>query len=123
MVLFRFVSHDTWTHGVPDDPGAYSQDALSIGNAAAQREQFVAEHKILQKSYNDYLGVEEAGKEPILYAVGDDALAPLKKLYIGFRVCCLPQHPSTSEPEDGNPLGAQEGSRPAPVISQRFGSD
>jgi formylglycine-generating enzyme required for sulfatase activity len=42
---------------------------------------------------------------------------------IGFRVCCLPQHPSTSEPEDGNPLGAQEGSRPAPVISQRFGSD
>jgi hypothetical protein len=38
----------------------------------------VAEHKILQKSYNDYLGVEEAGKELILYAVGDDALAPLK---------------------------------------------
>ena len=45
----------------------------------------MAEHKILQKSYNDYLGVEEAGKELILYAVGDDALAPLKKLYIGFR--------------------------------------
>jgi len=44
----------------------------------------VAEHKILQKSYNDYLGVEEAGKELILYAVGDDALAPLKKLYISF---------------------------------------
>jgi formylglycine-generating enzyme required for sulfatase activity len=42
---------------------------------------------------------------------------------IGFRVCCLPQHPSTSEPEDVNPLGAQEGSRPAPVISQRFGTD
>jgi hypothetical protein len=44
----------------------------------------VAEHKILQKSYNDYLGVKEAGKELILYAVGDDALAPLKQLYIGF---------------------------------------
>ena len=46
----------------------------------------MAEHKILQKSYNDYLGVKEAGKELILYAVavGDDALAPLKKLYIGF---------------------------------------
>jgi hypothetical protein len=44
----------------------------------------VAEHKILQKSYNDYLGIKEAGKELILYAVGDDALAPLKKLYIGF---------------------------------------
>ncbi len=44
----------------------------------------MAEHKILQKIYNDYLGVEETGKELILYAVGDDALAPLKKLYIGF---------------------------------------
>jgi hypothetical protein len=44
----------------------------------------VAEHKILQKSYNDYLGIKEAGKELILYAVGNDALAPLKKLYIGF---------------------------------------
>ncbi len=44
----------------------------------------MAEHKILQKSYNDYLGIKEAGKELILYAVGDDALAPLKKLYIGF---------------------------------------
>ncbi len=42
------------------------------------------EHKILQKSYNDYLGVKEAGKELILYAVGDNALAPLKKIYIGF---------------------------------------
>jgi hypothetical protein len=51
---------------------------------AAQQEQLVAEHKILQKSYNDYLGVKAAGKELILYAVGDDALAPLKKLYIGF---------------------------------------
>ncbi len=46
----------------------------------------MAEHKILQKSYNDYLGVKEAGKELILYAVGDDALTPLKKLYIGFGV-------------------------------------
>ena len=39
----------------------------------------MADHKILQKSYNGYLGVEEAGKELILYTVGDDALAPLKK--------------------------------------------
>jgi hypothetical protein len=46
---------------------------------AAQQRQLVAEHKILQKSYNNYLGAEEARKELILYAVGDDALAPLKK--------------------------------------------
>jgi hypothetical protein len=69
---------------VPGNPGAYSQAALGIGNSAALQEQHVAEHKILQKSYNDYLGIKEAGKELILYAVGDDALAPLKKLYIGF---------------------------------------
>jgi hypothetical protein len=36
------------------------------------------------KSYNDYLGVKEAGRELILYAAGDNALAPLKKQYIGF---------------------------------------
>ena len=52
------ISDATWTHGVPADPGAYSQDALTVGNAVAQREQFVAEHKILQKSYNDYLGAK-----------------------------------------------------------------
>jgi hypothetical protein len=44
----------------------------------------VAQHKIEQKSYRDYLSVEEGGKELILYAVGDNAVAPLKKQYIGF---------------------------------------
>ena len=44
----------------------------------------MAEHKLLMKGYNDYLGAKEAGKELILYAAGDDALAPLKKLYIRF---------------------------------------
>ena len=39
---YRLIIGDaTWTHGVPDDPGAYSQDALTAGNAAAQRKQFV----------------------------------------------------------------------------------
>jgi hypothetical protein len=38
-----------WVHGVPANPGAYSQAALGSGNAAAQREQLVLEHKILQK--------------------------------------------------------------------------
>ncbi len=69
---------------MPGDPGAYLQAALGVGNSAALQEQHVVEHKILQKSYNDYLGIKEAGKELILYAVGDDALAPLKKLYTGF---------------------------------------
>jgi hypothetical protein len=59
---YRLIIGDaTWTHSVPADPGAYSQAALNVGNAAAQREKLVAEHKILQESYNNYLGVKEAG--------------------------------------------------------------
>jgi hypothetical protein len=78
------IRNATWAHTVPGNPGAYLQAALGIGNSAALQEQHVVEHKILQKSYNNYLGVKEAGKELILYAVGNNALAPLKKLYIGF---------------------------------------
>jgi hypothetical protein len=44
----------------------------------------VAQHKIKQKSYRDYLNIEEVGKELILYAVSVDTVAPLKKQYIGF---------------------------------------
>ncbi len=54
---------------VPLDPGAFSANALTAGNAAVTREQFVSQHKIKQKSYRDYLSVEEAGKELIMYAV------------------------------------------------------
>jgi hypothetical protein len=78
------IGSATWNHTVPTDPRAYSTDALAAGNAAAMQEQIVAQHKIEQKSYRDYLRVKEAGKELILYAVGDDAVAPLKKQYIGF---------------------------------------
>jgi hypothetical protein len=41
-------------------------------------------YKDYQTSYAKYLGVQEARKELILYSVGDDALAPLKKQYINF---------------------------------------
>ncbi len=52
------IGSATWAHTVPGNPGAYLQAALGISNSAALQEQHVAEHKILQKSYNDYLGVE-----------------------------------------------------------------
>jgi hypothetical protein len=78
------IGNATWTHTVPTDPGAHSADALNAGNAEAMREQFVVQHKIKQKIYRDYLSVEEVGKELILYAVSNDAIAPLKKQYIGF---------------------------------------
>jgi hypothetical protein len=69
----------TWTHTIPADPGAYSMAALAVRNAATLQEQYRAEHKILMKSYNDYLGVKEAGKDLILYTAGSNALAPHKK--------------------------------------------
>jgi hypothetical protein len=78
------IGNATWTHTVPTNLGAYSADALNAGNAAATHKQFVAQHKIKQKSYRDYLNVKEAGKELILYTVGNNAAAPLKKQYIGF---------------------------------------
>ncbi len=78
------IGNVTWIHTIPANPGAYSMAALAIRNAAPLQEQYVAEHKILMKSYNDYLGVKEAGKDLILYAEGNGALAPLKTQYIGF---------------------------------------
>jgi hypothetical protein len=36
-------------------------------------------------SYAEYLRVQKAGKELILFSIGDNALAPLKKQYINFR--------------------------------------
>ncbi len=71
-------------HTVPNNPGAYSAQALGMGNAAVQREQFITEHKVVKASYTNYLSVEEAAKERILYAVGNNALAPLKRQYIDF---------------------------------------
>jgi len=83
---YRLVITDpTWTHTVPGDPGPYSGAALLPGTSAAQREQLVATHKVTIESHASYLKVEEAGKELILYAVGDDALAPLKKAIHRFR--------------------------------------
>jgi hypothetical protein len=79
------IGNATWIHTIPADPGAYSMAALAVGNAAALQEQYMAEHKTLMKSYNDYLGIEEVGKDLILFTAGDDALAPLEKQYIGFR--------------------------------------
>jgi hypothetical protein len=77
---YRFViGNAMWTHTIPANPDAYSTAALSVRNAAALQEHYAAEHKILMKSYNDFLGVKEVGKELILYTADDNALAPLKK--------------------------------------------
>jgi hypothetical protein len=82
---YRIVISDAaWIYEAPVNPGAYAAAALVQGVSAAQREQLVAQHKEEQTAYADYLGSQEAGKELLLYGVGDDALAPLKKQYINF---------------------------------------
>jgi hypothetical protein len=68
----------------PQNPGAYAAAALLAGYSAAQRKQLMANHKEEQVSYTKYLWAQEEVKELILYGVGDDALAPLKKQYINF---------------------------------------
>ncbi len=82
---YRIVISDAaWNYAAPSNPGAYAAAALLPGVSAAQREQLVARHKEEQTAYANYLGSQEAGKELLLYGVGDDALAPLKKQYINF---------------------------------------
>ena len=78
------IANNTWAYEAPASPGAYAQMVLGAGVSAAQQEQIVANHKDAQNSYAKYLGAQEAGKELILYGVGDNALAPLKKQYINF---------------------------------------
>jgi hypothetical protein len=78
------IVDNEWMYTTPANPGAYAAAALEGGVSAAQREQLVANHKEQQLSYTEYLGVQEAGKELILYGVGNNALAPLKKQYINF---------------------------------------
>jgi hypothetical protein len=52
--------------------------------SAAHQEQITVQHKETQTAYTKYLGAQEAGKELLLYGVGNDALASLKKQYINF---------------------------------------
>ncbi len=76
------IADPTWAFVAPVNPGAYAAAALVAGVSAAQCNQIVAQHKVQERAYADFLGAQEAGKELLLYGVGDDALAPLKKQYI-----------------------------------------
>ncbi len=78
------ISNPTWVYVAPGNPGAYLATALVAGVSAVQQEQLVAQHKEAQTTYADYLGAQEAGEKLLLYGVGADALAPLKKQYINF---------------------------------------
>jgi hypothetical protein len=78
------ISDPAFVYAAPANPGAYAATALAAGVSAAQRKQIVAQHKEEQMLHADYLGSQEAGKELLLYGIGNDALTPLKKQYINF---------------------------------------
>ncbi len=78
------ISNPAWVYVAPANPGAYLAPALVAGVSTAQQEQLVAQHKEAQTTYADYIGTQEAGKELLLYDVGANMLAPLKKQYINF---------------------------------------
>ena len=78
------ITDPTFTYAIVVDPGAYSQAALAHGTAAAQREQIVAKHTRLQTDYNNYITVQQVSKDFIIYALGELAIAALKKPYVGY---------------------------------------
>jgi hypothetical protein len=78
------ICNPAWVYAAPANPDAYLAAALVAGVSAAQGEQLVAQHKEAQMTYADYIGAQKAGKELLLYGVGANAPAPLKKQYINF---------------------------------------
>ncbi len=78
------INGPTWVCAVPGNPGVYAAVALGSNVSAAQCKQIVTRHKEERMAYADYLGAQEAGKELLLYGVGDNALAPSQKQYINF---------------------------------------
>ncbi len=60
---YRVVIADpTWTYVAPANPGAYVAAALMPWVSAAQRNSIVAQHKIEEPDYADYLGVKKRAR-------------------------------------------------------------
>jgi hypothetical protein len=78
------IANNMWMYPSQANPRAYAVAALGVSVSAAQQEQLFANHKEEQVSYTEHLRAWETGKELILYGMGNDALAPLKKQYINF---------------------------------------
>ncbi len=71
---YRIVIADpVWVHAAPVNPGAHAAAARTAGVSMAHQEQITTPHKEMQTVYTKYLGAQEAGKELLLYGVGNDA--------------------------------------------------
>jgi hypothetical protein len=66
-----------------------------VSTAHQEQITITVQHKEMQMTYTKYLGAQEAEKELLLYGVGNDALASLKKQFINFGKCNYPLHDTT----------------------------
>ena len=72
------INYLTFVYAAPTDQGAYDPNAGNNINASQQAQE-EAEHRRKNVTYEVYLGVAEACQDLIIYAVGDSAVASLKK--------------------------------------------
>jgi hypothetical protein len=86
------IADPVWVYTAPVNPSAYAVAALAARVSAAQQEQITVQHKEMQIAYTKYLSAQEAGKELLLYGVGNDALAALKKQYINYGNTTIHNH-------------------------------
>ena len=80
----NILNDPNFLYDTPVDQGAYDLEVIANVETAANRSQMEAQHERNNDEYQTYLGIETGTKELIKYVVGDDALAPLKKLFIKF---------------------------------------
>ncbi len=73
------IADPLWVNSAPVNPGVYAAAALAEGLSTAHQEQTTMQCKEMQLAYMKYLGMQETGKELLLYSIDDDALALLKK--------------------------------------------
>ena len=71
-------------YDTPVDQGAYDPVVIANAATAASRSQMEAQHDQKNDKYQRNFVIETGTKELIKYAVGNDALAPLKKQFIKF---------------------------------------
>ena len=80
----NILNYPNFLYNTPVDQGEYDLAVISNAATSSNQSQMESQHKQKNDEYQTYLGIETGTKELIKYAVGDDALALLKKRFIKF---------------------------------------
>ena len=76
------LGKDAWTYKAPTHQSNY--DAAAAHTNAGPLTQLKSQHKAKNYNYEVYVGIDTGAIDLILFAVGDEALSPLRKQYIDF---------------------------------------